>query len=209
MFLFLILLGCGTGIGTQAGEIPDDRRRFEWDEAQSLAASAANPAAFHEAASHFNDLSTEGVRHGDLFYNMGTCLLLAGEPQNAWKAFVRAERYLGRPQDLVHNMELARTAMNGGEPAPLPWDRTLLFLHFGLPLAIRLQVAALCFLLFWVVWAIAWGRVRGSAQVMLAITLVGALLFGSSAAVTLFQESQELPLALSQKAQGETAHAPN
>jgi hypothetical protein len=187
-----------------------DRQRFEWEEAQSLAAAAANPTAFHEAASQFNDLSAQGVRNGDLFFNLGTCLLLAGEPKNAWRAFVRAERYLGRPRDLVHNMELARTAMNGGDPAPLPWDRTLLFLHYGLPLELRLRIATLCFFLFWVAWALAWGRVRSSAQFILALTLAGALVFGTSAAVTLFQEAHELPLSLlSQKTQGEAPHAPN
>ncbi len=198
--LLLILLGSGFGIPARGEEVSAAPLPFEWEEAQSLASTAATPAAFHEAARHFNALSEAGIRQGDLFYNLGTCLLMANEPQLAWRALVRAERYLGRPRDLVRNMNLARAALNGGEPAPTPWDRTLLYLHYGLPLELRLWIATGCFLLFWLVWAAAWGRVRGSVPLILAITLAGALIFGSSAAVTLFQESQEIPLSLTQEA---------
>ncbi len=204
--VLIILLGSGSGLTARAQELPPDQHVFEWEEAQSLAASAATPAAFFEAARHYNALAAEGVRNGDLFFNMGTCLLLAEQPKNAWLAFVRAERYLGRPPDLIHNMELARSAMNRNEPSLLPWDRTLLFLHFALPLEVRLRFAVICFFLFWIGWALAWKRVRGSAKAVLVIALAAALVFGSSAAVTLFQESQTEPLSLSQ---GGAAHATN
>lgn len=187
-----ILLAIGSVLGSNAvaQEPWPDRRSFEWEEAQSLAAKATTPAAFREAATRYERLA-DGRRDGEVFYNLGTCLLLAGEPGPALKALIRAERYWGRPADLAHNMALARTALNGGEPQPEPWDRTLLFFHFGLPLAARIQIATTAFSLFWILWALAWNRVRGVVKLALTLALLTAALFGTSALLTHYQENQE------------------
>jgi hypothetical protein len=176
---------------------------FEWEEAQSLAARAGDPAAFKEAAQHYASLAEQGRRDGAVFYNLGTCLLLAGEPGPALNALVRAERYWGRPADLVHNMGLARAALNGGEPAVEPWNRTLLFFHFGLPLSARLRLAVAAFGLAGLLLALFWGRIGGLVKLALLLALLTGFFFGTSVLVTHHQETRDEPLSLPQQANGQ------
>ncbi len=190
----LALLSVISILGTDARAQDDGRGDFAWQEAKALAGRAADPASFREAARRYARLAEENGDSGEAFYNLGTCLLLAGEPKPALDALIRAERYWGRPPDLVHNMALARAALNGGDPVSEPWDRTVLVFHFGLPLDVRLRVALASFGLFWLLWALAWGRVRGIVKAAMALCLLAALLFGTSVAVTRVQEYQDEPL---------------
>jgi hypothetical protein len=186
------------GLTANADDFPSGRQ-FEWEEVRSLSMQASTPDEFRQAAILYNRLVTDGVRNGECFYNLGTCLLLAGDAEKAWRSFVRAERYLGRPSDLVRNMNLARASMKDGENSISTWDRTLLFLHFGVPLSIRLWVVAGAFFLFCLVCAARFARNRSEViSVLFMITLAVLIASGSSVAVTLVQEAAEEPLVISQ-----------
>jgi hypothetical protein len=202
----LLLGGVMTGgllpvVTCEASE-PDD---FEWEAAQSLAFKAVTPDDFTKAAIHYNRLVDDDVRDPDLFYNMGTCLLLAKKPEMALSLFLRAERRDGRPADLVRNMDLARAALTDNE-TNLSWNRAILFVHYGLPLKTRLWAACGFFFLFWITWTFTLGRTGGKGRLWMAAALFATLVFGTSAGVTLVQESQEDPLKIEQP---ETPHAPN
>ncbi|MFO7536166.1 MAG: BatD family protein [Kiritimatiellia bacterium] len=178
---------------------------FEWEAAQSLAFKAVTPDDFTKAAIHYNRLLGDDVRDPDLFYNMGTCLLLAKKPEMALTLFLRAERRDGRPADLVHNMDLARAALTDNE-TNLSWNRAILYVHYGLPLMMRLWAACGFFFLFWIIWTLTLGRTGGQGRLWMAAALFATLVLGTSVGVTLVQESQEDPLKISQP---EPPHAAN
>lgn len=205
--LTLLLLGCLTAGGwvppVSGEEAGVDN--FEWETAQALAFKAVTPADFKEAAIHYNRLVDDDVRNPNLFYNMGTCLLMAKLPEPALRSFLRTERHEGRPTDLVRNMDLARAALTSGE-TNLSWNRAILYVHYGLPLKLRLWAASLSFFLFWSAWTITLGGSPGRARLWMAAALFGVLLFATSVGVTLVQENEEEPLKLDQT---EIPHAPN
>ncbi len=203
--ILLIGLAClgGAAWGAEPGS---ERYRFAWEEAQSIAGNATSPAHFRRAADRYAALVRHGGRQGDLFYNLGTSLLMAGEPGPALRALVRAERYLGRPPDLVRNMTLARTALNDGEPAPLPWDRVLLAFHFAQPLDRRIGIAALGLFLLGLSGAWVSRSARPASRALFWAAVLTVLLAGSSAVVSLFQEYHESPAVF---ITGENNHAPS
>jgi hypothetical protein len=71
----------------------------------------------------------------------------------------------------------------------LPWYRTLLFWHYGLPAATRLTLAAAAFSACWL--ALLLRRISAApalAGPLLAASVVALMLFGSSAATSLREE---------------------
>lgn len=189
--------------GSTIAACGDDRtaasRLFLWEEANARAAQAVTPADFKQAAEQYAELAALGIRHGDLFYNLGVCLLFAGEPREAEQALLRAERYLGRPPDLAQTLALAQQAARGDMATGVPWNRIVWAFHYAIPLGWRLRLAAIGLLLFCVAGA-AWRlrRTRRRRHLM-NLGLVLLLFFGTSAGVTGFLEHQEtlspLPLA--------------
>lgn len=169
----------------QAEEGIAAERRFLWNEANALAARASTPAGYEAAVERYRDLARLGVRNGPLFYNMGTLLLQAGRKQEAFEALARAECYMGYDPDLRHNMALALAVDGDERSASVPWNRLVFAWHFGLPLSLRLLVAAGAFSGLWLAAALRLAGWRRGLQLAVVALVVALALFGSSAAVSL------------------------
>jgi hypothetical protein len=166
-------------------------REFLWEEANSRMVSAQTPEDFLAAALVYRELAGNGVRNGSLFYNMGVALMLAGQHERALYAFRRAEHYTGSSEEIRRNMMICLAGYEKEEDVSLPWHRFLLFWHYGLPGSTRMAIAAVAFSLCWL--AVAAGSVgyRRLSRPVLTVAFLALVLFGSSAATTLHQESRE------------------
>jgi hypothetical protein len=154
---------------------------------QLMAANTANQ--FHHAAHSLDRLIALGARNAPLFYNYGTALLLAGHHQAALNAFVRAERYSGTTWELKRNMRLAIRGANDGLAAPkLPWYRAPLFWHFGMSGRVRVTVASVAILMIWISFLLRMTGLKDTYRTVLGVAIAILILFGSSAATTLYME---------------------
>ena len=166
-----------------------DERSFFWQEANSMMASAREPADFLQAAATYQKLVDTGARNGPVFANLGAALLQANRNQDALNAFLRAERYLGYDREITRGIQTAIARIEKTPDAPLPWYRFLLSWHFRLACATRAWIAGGAFCLFWVALTfrrVGWHRL---ARPLLVLALVALALFGSSAATSLYQEA--------------------
>jgi tetratricopeptide (TPR) repeat protein len=200
------------GAVISAGE-PHDvsmERRFLWNEANALMSAAQTVEDFSAAAEAYGRLIDAGVRNGPLFYNLGLARLQAERYSEALAALRRAERYAGSTEDILQNMRLC--LRRGDSAAALPWYRFPLFWHFGLPATIRLSVAAAAFSACWLALLMRRTASRRAADALLAASLAVFVLFASSAATTLHQESREalfmVPRQIEMSATGEAEGAP-
>jgi len=169
----------------------DLQRRFLWNEANAKAASAGTEEDFLRAAEAYAELIDSGVRNGPAFYNLGTALLMAKQYDAALTALAKAERYVGRNEDVRQNMRSAIAGKRGTERAWLPWFRLPLFWHYGLPASTRTTVAVSAFAAGWVALILrAMGRHRLSRR-LLIVSLFVLTAFGFSVVATLYQEASE------------------
>lgn len=164
-------------------------RHFIWNEANAVLAKARTTEDCLCAAEKYLGLVDRGVRNGPLFYNLGVALLNADMNEEALAAFLRAERYMDFSEDLALNMQVARTRLARGGKAAEPWYRVLLFWHFGLSCASRTLVAAAAFLIFWLALTLRAAGLIRRIQPVLFLALFILVLFGSSVATTVHQES--------------------
>lgn len=213
-FRFLPLLALGVaGVASAA----DDASLFLWRQANAAMATASAPADFAKAAEVYRQLLDRGVRTAPVFYNYGTALLLAESPVGASDALLRAERLAGSSDDIRRNLLLAyrleaRLADNSKpeaspeaagdapaaeavvfENAALPWYRAPLGFHYGLPLARRTAIALVALQFVWLAILLAPTRLRTFARGLLAVSLVVAALFGTSALCSHHQNAAPLP----------------
>lgn len=171
-----------------------NERQFLWREANALAAQATRPDEFATAAGRYRALAALGARNGPLFYNMGTMLLKAGQPSEAFAAFARAERYMGADADLRRNMRLALGSTTASlREGALPWNRLLFAWHFGLPIRMRALLASVAFAGLWLAAAFRVAGARRAARPLFAACALAFALFGSSAGLTILQEQKDMP----------------
>ena len=129
---------------------PDESSaQFLWEQANARMAAARTPDDFLATARIYNQLVTDGIRNGPLFFNLGTALLLAGDGENAAAALRRAERYLGSTPELRVNLRQALALQLGQPDADLPWDHMVFFWHYDEPLRVRAEIALCGWLLVW------------------------------------------------------------
>lgn len=180
--------------------------RFTWERANALMATAREPEDFLAAARLYHRLASGGGGGGALLYNLGTALLLAEDPVNAEAALIRAERYLGAAPELRANWRLAIAARTGQPDAQLPPSRLLFAWHHGLSLHLRIWLALTGWLLLWAGLTLrlltrparrrrgAPTSTRAFAGLLAWCSCLLALLYGTSAAITLLQERQDARL---------------
>jgi len=196
--LFLVLVWL-VGAAGAVGETTESWKAFAWEEAMAAAAQARTPDEFRAVAERFDRMIREtGIRNGDLFYNAGVCQLLAGDPDEAWRLFVRAERYLGRPADLVHNMALVGASGSRHLSLLAPVSRLLFWPHFGIPWRWRAIAAAAAFSLWALLVPVRSSRRVGLRAMAAAVCLAVVLFFGASTLLTAIQEYQETRLLTNQ-----------
>ncbi len=168
----------------------DAEERFMWESANTRLGTARSPSDYIDAARHYQEMIDRGIRNGPVFYNQGVALLLAKRHADAALAFLRAERYIGRAPDISANLRIALARQTGTRLPVEPWQRVLLFWHYGLPCAWRALIGAVGFSLFWLALA---ARLLGRPRIArygLSASLALIVLFGSSAVTSLYQESR-------------------
>ena len=197
--LIALVVVCTRAVPLHADEASS---RFLWEQANARMAAARTPEDFLETARTYNQLVSEGVRNGPLFFNLGTALLLAGDGENAAAALRRAERYLGSTPEIRVNLRQALALQSGQPDADLPWDHVVFFWHYDEPLRVRVLVALCGWLLLWLALLLrlltrpsgttdGHGRIRSFANSCLFFGLLLFLVFTSSAAFSLLQEQMD------------------
>jgi tetratricopeptide (TPR) repeat protein len=162
---------------------------FERQLAMSEIMTADQPDEFDRAAQAFERVLVNDTPCGTTLYNYGTALLMAGNYEPAMAALIRAERYMGTTWELQRNMQLAARGMQDGlGETRLAWYRAPLFWHYGLPGRTRLTIAAVAFLGVWVALLLRITGFRAAYRIAVSFAAVLLILFGSSAATTLYQE---------------------
>jgi hypothetical protein len=162
---------------------------FIWNEASTQMAAASTPADFLEAAATYQKLVDRGVRSATLFYNQGTALLLADKAEDALQVLRRAERYGGSAPDLRRNLAIAQGRKDGVKAPVTPWNRIVLFWHYGLPCGMRAMVALAALSLLWTAGSARLLGLRRTARVIALPALLVLVVFGSSALTTMEQEN--------------------
>ena len=154
---------------------------FLWKQANTMMTTARTADAYLEAAEIYSEMIARGVRNGSVYYDLGTAFLKAGYPRDAKQALLRAERYIGGRQDIRHNLMLAR---GGGQD----WKRTFFFWHFAL--AARMRAAVTGWSLAACLFGLAVGHVgmRRVARIVLTVSVIVLVLFGTSVAVSFAAE---------------------
>ncbi len=184
----------------QAAAVPDDATRaFLWEQANTQAAAADRPEAYLKAAQTYNRLVNDGVSNGTLFSNLGAALVLAGDGANAAAAFERAERHLGATPETRQGLSAALALQAGRPHADLPWSRTALFWHYGLPCETRAWAALAGWTLFWLgALCRTHRRARATHATLRSLSDTGllaggllALAFSASTAATLLLERHD------------------
>ena len=183
----LVAAGLFTGV-TAARAIAPDEADFIWNNANSLLASAHDPAGYVASAAEYQKLIDVGVRNPPLFYNQGTAFLQAGRYDDALRVLARAECYGGAQPDVTRNLQIARARKEGLKLRVMLWDRVLLFWHYRLPAATRILIAAAGFSLWWLGLALRVLRCPKPARRIMATALLVLIVFGTSAVTTLLQE---------------------
>lgn len=180
----------------------DSTARFRWEQANARMAAARTPDDFLDAANTYNQLVTEGIRNGPLFFNLGTALLLAGDGDHAVAALRRAERYLGSTPEIRVNLRQALALQAGQPDGDLPWDHVVFFWHYDEPLRVRALVALCGWLLLWLALllrllarpsktATGAGYLQSFANSCLLFGLLLFLVFSGSVAFSLLQEKMD------------------
>lgn len=183
LWLAILLLSGWSAIALDVSE-----RTFIWNEANAIMSSAVTPNDYLRAARTYQKLTDAGIRNGPLFYNLGTALLQAGRYDNALDALSRAERYLGRQPDILHNMKIAMARKQKASGVEWPWYRILLCGHFYLSGSVRMVIAVSAFAIFWLALTLRRLGILRGMNAVLAIALLVCVIFGSSAATTWHQE---------------------
>jgi hypothetical protein len=170
---------------------PSATQRFLWSYGNALMALAGDTNGFDRAAAVYDRLLRTGVRNGPLFYNRGLALLGAGRREDAVRAFLRAERYMGSDADIRRNLRIALAPDPGRGTASLPWYRFPLAWHFALSAPVRLALTVIPWCAFWgmlILRKLGWRR---HASAVLAATILIAALFASSVLTSVFREHQD------------------
>lgn len=150
---------------------------------------AKTPAEFAHAAALFESMLTDGYENGAVLYNLGNAYMRAGQVARAIAAYRRAHRLRPRDPYLEYNLQSALASAPGHYPEPKPpWWKHVLFLHDSMSQEERLQAAAACFALLFVLASLrllVWRRTRMHSGLHGAMAVAGVLLLVAGASSVL------------------------
>ncbi len=182
VIVLLVTVPLVQGAGTESAT-----RQFIWEKANTLMATAREPAEFRTAAASYRTLLLAGCRHGAVYENLGIALFQAGHYPHAMQAFEQAERINGCTDTLRNNLLVTHRKRSNNPEAGLSWLRYPLFWHFNLSGERRLLLALLAFTGCWMAAAIGRLGFRSLARQFLAISLLLTIIMGTSALVSFVQ----------------------
>jgi hypothetical protein len=187
---FLLAAGGLLTLSLPASASTRAEREFILNEADSRLTSARAPSEFLTAASIYQKLVDRGVCNATILFNEGTALLLAGKHADAVQVLLRVERYAGSAPDIRRNLAIALGHREGLKKPLTPWNRVVLFWHYGLSCRTRLLITAMAFSLLWLAGALRLAGFRNLATSLAIAAVCTVALFGSSVLTTLHQENQ-------------------
>lgn len=197
--LLMLVLGCAAAHAA-LDDLAKHRLLSEANEAfrEGNVLVAEDPEAADEAYARairrFERLIGEGnIHNGKLYYNLGNAHFLRGSLGEAIVNYLRAKHYRPKDPNLLQNLAYARSQRVDRieEPARAQIVRTLLFLHYDLPLWVRWIIALLANAGFWLTLALwLWWKQRGLLYTAGAAFAVLAL-FGASAGVGYWQRTHD------------------
>ncbi len=157
-------------------------QHYLWGQANSEMSSATTEEAFLKAAQTYQTLISTGARTEEIYYNLGTTLLHANRPNDAWNALLRAERYIGGKSIIRYNMAIAINMLP--EKNLTSWSRLLFPWHFKLAINTRLYIALLSlivlFILLWVIYRNSNKTITEYRNTLLTFTVILFVSFSSS-----------------------------
>lgn len=189
---FLVLLP-GVAVGQTTYSLAtgvDLRNEFdhalsEFDQAQALQMDQPDRARrlFRSAAQRFESIRSAGVRNGRLEYNLGNCLLQAGDVGRAILHYRRAQRLIPGDPMLEDNLGVARSrCLTSIKPAGRgAFLRSVFFWHYQTSVPGRTWVALIFFFSVWAFLVLrnfvraAWVTVLATASVALTLLCAGSL----------------------------------
>ncbi|MFQ5495494.1 MAG: hypothetical protein ACE5EX_08945 [Phycisphaerae bacterium] len=127
----------------------------EFDQAQAIHVDRPQRARqlYRLAAQRFRSIAATGIVTGALEYNLGNCLLQAGDLGHAILHYRRAERLMPRDPMLGDNLSLARSRCLTAIPQTRGSTvlRNVFFWHYRTSSAARTRAAMWCYALFWAI----------------------------------------------------------
>ena len=143
--LLILLFLFTTGL---AGAASTSDQQFLWEAANNKLAKASSPREYADAARAYGPVIEAGLENADVYYNLGTALLLSEEYPSAIHALNHAQLYQGYRTDLQRNLTMARSRIEDTTAADTSWQTTLFTLHYNLSAEERHVATALsvCFL---------------------------------------------------------------
>ncbi len=163
-----------------------------WKKANAGILTAITTADYMNAATDYLKLIKAQARTGEIYYNLGTALLHAKQPTAAWKALVRAERYIGRKPEIQHNMDIIINIMPNENLAN--WTRIIFKWHYSLAISTRLYLAVACLavlLLFIFIICITPENKSQHQHRLMLLTLIIFIGFTTSIAISIIKESSD------------------
>ncbi len=127
----------------------------------------------------------DGVRNGRLYYNIGNTYFRLGEIGRAILNYKRAARYMPRDENVRANLEYARSRRI--DRVELEESerifKTLFFLHYDVPLGIKIAIFTILFALVWIAAAFRLFIDLPALRTLIIVTAVVSGLFFASIAV--------------------------
>ncbi len=165
-----------------------DHALSEFDQALAFQAEQPDRARrlFRSAAQRFESLRAAGVRNGRLEYNLGNCLLQAGDVGRAILHYRRAQRLIPGDPMLEDNLGVARSrCVTSIKPAGRSaFLRNAFFWHYRTSVAGRMRVALISFLGMWVFLTLRNFVQTGTVTVLAVACAVLMMLLAGSLAVS-------------------------
>ena len=152
-----------------------DYRKQTLADAEMQFRSATNSTMYAEAARQLELLVQEdGVRNGQIFYNIGNSWFMAGELGRAVLNYRRAQLYLLNDPDLIHNLETALEMRADliPEQEPHPLATRFFSWHLNTESSTRWWLFAAGWLIFW--GSAYWSRRSARREPRIACTAGGA-----------------------------------
>lgn len=166
-------------------------RRFAWNEGNARMGNARTETEFLQAARAYHRVETLGGGHPLLFLNTAIALYEAETYDDAMRYARRAERYMGKDEQIRALMLSIINAKEKDSASPtqsLPWYRVPLFWHYDLSLQSRIWVGLICANLFFLGVFLRIIKRKATAQILVISGLVGVAVFSASIGASIHQE---------------------
>lgn len=183
--LSLLMVAAASLAVMQASASISQRGEFSWQRAMSLSVNAQSEEDFLRAADAYRSCIRGGAENPVAYYNLASCLLMAGKASKAYEAFSKVERYTGATPSTLRGLVAARARMTNDPRAELSLARVFFMPHFRYSFNARLLV-------FSVLWAMLWGVLllpKGVFKnVAVALTAIFLMLSAVSVSVSFMSE---------------------